>query len=629
MKTSKRPSSVALRLALLCVALALLVSMASAQQMAHAPPDGEQIPQAPPQRKIGLPMQTILFDAEQLAAQTTMFPVQLQQELADRGITVDDNGRVHVEIVGPPGSRALSAEVCDQFGGEVTNTWMNRVEAWIPIGHLSNLAQVLPPGYFLERANIPQLDEVAGEGPDVTNSADYRDHGADCTGVTIAVIDAGYTSLAMARVNGDAPPPASTTETNYTPNPFESDDTHGTGCTEALFDHCPDATWRLYKIDSLADLGTAVNDAINHNVDVISHSLSWFNTGWEDDSGGACAAATDAANDGILFFTAAGNRANQHWQGDFDAGPDADEWHDWVSGDETIDISMPGNGSGVFYLSWDTTGDPSDYDLYLYDSTLTTVLASSTSGGNAYEDFTWTNPLGTAQMVHLAVARASGGTTEMEVFLGRGGTWQEHAMAANSTTSPSNCTHANIVSNGAVDWAVYNSAPGTSGIIQGYSSQGPSNSGMTLPDLAGPTNTTGFTYSGGFGGTSCATPNNAGAAAAFWSSAPLLGAQGIRHLIFEQAGIFKDWGASGSDNIYGRGGVWLHTYHADTVWVDRRAGNAAGLPTLPYYYVAHAQTFAASGGRVVFLGQGYPESITLYRDLVYETIGWPALLGSP
>jgi hypothetical protein len=629
MKTSKRSSPIALRLALLCVALVVLTSGASAQQILQAPPNGEQIPQAPPGRKIDLPMQTILFDAERLAAETTVQFVQLQQELEDRGITMDDHGRVHVEIVGPPDSRALSASVIKPFGGEVTNTWLHRAEAWIPIGELSNLAQVLPPGYFMERANIPQLDQVAGQGPDVTNSADYRDHGADCTGLTIAVIDTGYIDLTSARGNGDAPPAGSTTEINYTPNPFESDTTHGTGCTEALFDHCPGATWRLYKIDSLTDMGPAVNDAINSNVDLISHSISLYNTGWADDSGDACTAATNAANHGILFFTSAGNRAEQHWQGNFNAGPDGDDLHDWVDGDETIDITMPGNGSGDFYLSWDTAGDTFDYDLYLYDSTLSTLLASSTEGGNTYEEFTWTNPLSTAQVVRLLVARASGGTTEMEVFLHGYGIWQEHVVTAGSTASPSNCTHANIVSNGAVDWGDYDSEPGTAGIIQSYSSQGPSNSGMTLPDLAGPTNTFSFAYAGSFGGTSCATPNDAGAAAALWSSVPALGADGVRYLMLEQAEIFKDWGGSGSDNIYGRGGVWLYTYHANTVWVDRRVGNTTGDPALPYYYVAHAQDAALGGGRVVFLGQSYPEAITLNKHLLYETIGWPAVIGIP
>lgn len=136
---------------------------------------------------------------------------------------------------------------------------------------------------------------------------------------------------------------------------------------------------------------------------------------------------------------------------------------------------------------------------------------------------------------------------------------------------------------------------------------------MILPNLVGPTNTTDFTH-GSFGGTSCATPNAAGTAAAFWSSAPALSAAGVRHLLFEQAGIFRDWGDPGHDNIYGRGDIRLHTYHDNTVWVDRRFFNIFGSPMVPYFYVAHAQAAAVSGGRIVFLGQSYPEPVTLNKN---------------
>lgn len=310
-----------------------------------------------------------------------------------------------------------------------------------------------------------------------------------------------------------------------------------------------------------------------------------------------------------------------------------------MNGDETINIRVSGCvppapcPGASFYLSWNTSGGTYDYDLYLYDSTLTNVLASSTNGGNNYEAFSWQNNTGFAQTVHLAVNRDSGGTTEFEVFMHpwRVGvwTWQQHAIAEGSTTSPSNCTRANVVSVGAVDWQDYTDPSGTVGIIQDYSGQGPSNSGMILPDLVGPTNTTGFTYPApfGFGGTSCATPNAAGTAAAFWSSAPALTAAGVRHLLFEQAAIFRDWGDPGHDNIYGRGGIRLHTYHVNTVWVDRRYLNFLGLSIFPYFYVDHAQSAAVSGGRIVFLGQSYPEPVTLNKNLLYETIGWPTLLG--
>jgi hypothetical protein len=573
----------------------------------------------------GLPMQSILFDAEQMAVEVPVPFTQLKRRLENRGITMDHKGRVHVEIIGPPGSKALSADVIAKFGGEVSNTWRHRVEAWIPIGQLSNVARALPPGYFMQRAEPPGYEQVPGEGPMVTNSDDYRNNGANCTGLTIAVIDVDYDNLTQARNNGDAPPAGVTTQINYTPNPFEDVEAHGTGCLEAAFDHCPGATWRLYKIDSLTDLGRAVNDAVNSGVDVISHSLGWFNTGWADDSGGACAAATQAANAGILFFTAAGNSAQEHWQGGFN-DPNGNGWHDWVNGDETIDIRIPPSGGGRFYLSWDTAGGTFDYDLYLYDATLTNVLASSTNSGNNYESFSWTNTATVTQTVHLAVFRFSGGTTDMEVFTYGSAIWQEHIIAQGSTASPNNCTDPLIVSVGAVDWTDYSDPPGSNNIMN-YSSRGPSNGGMTLPDLVGPTNTTGFTYPFGFGGTSCATPNAAGTAAAFWSSALTLSAEGVRHLVFEQAEIFKDWGAGGNDNTYGRGGISLHTFHANTVWVDRRVGNTIGSATLPYFFVADAQSAAVSGGRIVFLGQSYPEPVTLNKNLLYETIGWPALLG--
>jgi hypothetical protein len=150
---------------------------------------------------------------------------------------------------------------------------------------------------------------------------------------------------------------------------------------------------------------------------------------------------------------------------------------------------------------------------------------------------------------------------------------------------------------------------------------------MTLPDVVGPTDT--YTVAKGdlFGGTSGATPNAAGAATAFWSSQPLFTAEAVRHLLFEKAAIFKDWGDAGIDNTFGHGGVKLHTYHADTVWVDRRLNNTTGLASLPYYHVSDAQQDAVAGGRVVYLGQDYPEPLTLDKELLHESIGYDAVLG--
>jgi len=632
MKTSNRSQwRMVLGLALVGI---LLLPIASASGIAGQSA-GDQIPGPPPEHPmpLDLPMQSNLFDAEQLAIRTEMPVVQLASVLQDQGFITDDQGSVLVEVVGPIGGKHLPESVIERFGGETLNTWGRLLSAWVPVSRLTDLARALPPGYYLEKAKVPHPDQgpVDGEGPwaTVTNSAGYRDNGADCSGLTIGVIDGGWDNLTEVRNNGDGP--ATVALIDYTGNPFEDPGagTHGTGVLEAVFDHCPGATYRLYKIGARTDTGPAVTDAINHDVDVIAHSISWFNMGWADDSGDVCTAANDAANNDILFFTASGNYAEAHWQGDFN-GPEGNGWHNFAPGDETININMPANSRASFYLSWDTLGGTYNYDFYLYDATFANVLGQGVSGGNNYEEIWYTNNTGAAQTVHLAIWRASGGITEMEVFMHTWAgvvTWQEHAVARGSTTTPSNCTRPNVISVGAVDWNSFGSAPGAPNIIESYSSQGPSNSGMNLPDVTGPTNTTGFTYPGGFSGTSCAAPNAAGATAAFWSSVAAMSEEAVRYLIFEQAGIFKDWGDGGNDDVYGWGGIRLHDHHANTVWVDRRHNNVAGLATAPYYYVAHAQNAAVSGGRVVFLGQNYPEVLTLNKNLTYETIGWPAVLG--
>ena len=101
----------------------------------------------------------------------------------------------------------------------------------------------------------------------------------------------------------------------------------------------------------------------------------------------------------------------------------------------------------------------------------------------------------------------------------------------------------------------------------------------------------------------------------------------IRYLLLEQAEIYRDWGVAGLDNIYGGGGITLHPWHINTVWVDPRLFNWNALPSMPYYYLSDAQFVAVSGGRILMFGQNYPEALTLYKELRYETIGGVSTIG--
>jgi hypothetical protein len=395
----------------------------------------------------------------------------------------------------------------------------------------------------------------------VTGSAPYRDLGLDGSGLTIAVIDGGFTLFGAAQTEGDAPPPSAVVLFDYTGDAvFAAGGVHGTACVETIYEHAPGASYRLYKVDSLIDLNTAVADAIANGVDVISHSLSWFNTGWADNSGQACAAANAAAAAGILFFTAAGNRARQHWQGDF-VDLDGDTLHEWSGTDTGLDIAVPPGGTANLYLSWDPVTGPMDYDLLLVDGAGTT-LASSAAGPGTYEALFWTNTGFTTVTTRVQVKKISGASTEIELFLyPENVTFDlaEYAMATNSTTSPSNATHPNVVSMGAVPYNEFTRANYSFGIIARYSGNGPSNDGMLLPDLVGPTNTRSLVYDR-FGGTSCATPNAAGFAAVLWSCDPAELPAVVLERIRDWADCERDFGARGPDMTYGNGGCWLPEY---------------------------------------------------------------------
>lgn len=546
-------------------------------------------------------------------------------------VDVNDRKEARVEIFGPVGQAAVSDAFLAGFGARADTRVLFAVEAAVPVDRLVDLARALPAGHRIARATPGHADDVAGEGPGVMLSDVYRDGGADGAGLTIAVVDADFDQLDGARTNGDAP--SSWVQVNYTPDPFQDDSAHGTGCVEAAFDHAPGASYRLYKVDSATDFLSAAVDCVSNGVDVVSRSLSNYNLGWGDDTGVACVAANHLGQNGIPVFVSAGNRAQEHWQGTFDPGSGGSAVHDWTTGDELNRVVIDPDGSTTFYLSWDTSGsDTDDYGLFVYDASGSTVLGSSLSLGEGFESVQITNGSTVSTLtVNLLVLKTSGvGNAELELFShGNVSSSWEHLVTAGSTTSPSNATDPNVISVGAVAHGDFSSPNGTSGILKSYSSRGPSNSGMQLPDLLGPTDTTAFAYPNGFGGTSCATPNLAGAAMVFRDSVPQYSATAITWLLEQQAEVTGDWGGAGPGNSYGHGGVHLTAYAPGyTVFLSRSFGNTANAATAPSYTLAGAVADSPSGGRIlVYPGGSYPEPVVVDVPRLLQSDGGSAVFG--
>jgi hypothetical protein len=508
----------------------------------------------------------------------------------------------------------------------------NRTEAWLPLAAIPAMETLLPEGWKVTLITPIETDNVVGEGPARTNSSSYQTGGANGTGMTIAVIDGGFQGLTLARNNGDAPAAA---EINLTTDTvFEGGNSqHGTGCVEAVFDHAPGAAYRFYRIDSPSDYNAVVTDCIANNVKIISHSLSQYNLGWGDDTGPACVEARRATDHGMLFFTSCGNRADSHYEGAF-SDPNEDGFHEFAPNDPYLDVTIRTGeaAGGSHYLSWNNPAR--DYDLLLYNAAGTLVASGATSGIGAFETLSFTNTGATAVFRLAVFQRAGLGPSLIEIFSHNSATWNEYAVAMGSNTSPSNTNRDRVISVGAVDQTNFGGAVGAD-VIEGYSSRGPSNGGLTLPDLCGPTNTIGFTYPGGFGGTSCATPNAAGAAAAFWSANSNLNASGIAWLLRKQAGLLRDWGAPGAENTYGEGGLRLVNYRAGTRWLARDYPGTTDDGSVPFHTVHAAHLQVPNGGRLFIFGDNFgtfPEPVqlgNLGKGFVVEAVpnSSPAQLG--
>ncbi|MES2778137.1 MAG: S8 family serine peptidase [Bacteroidota bacterium] len=504
------------------------------------------------------------------------------------------------------------------LGFNVDQTWKNRASVWIALDELLPKSKLLSKEYFIFLVTLPRNDN---EGPVVINSDSYQAGTAPGgAGKRVAIFDGAFLNMGGAINNGHAKTPAYVGQggTSTTLSALNYGSGHGTACVETMYDHCPDAVFEIYGNANTTEKGAAVDDCIAHGVDVISMSQSEYNLGWFDNTGAACSYALDAASAGLLFLTSCGNRAESHYEAVFN-DDNGNGRHEFVGTNEQNDNLTIFGWSDETHcmLSWNTSAG-ADYDLFIYRKSDNLLLASSTNTGTGVSGFEyvyWQSTfVNNPTEVYFRVTRKSGNnvSTNFEMFTHDAGDY-EFATAAGSNTSPSNTTHLNVISVGAVLLSLYNAADGSTGIIRPYSSQGPTNSGNIAPKLTGPTGTYTYTYGGSFGGTSCATPNLAGAITAFWSAQPSLDATGVRQIMFRMAQLYKDWGTGGNDNVYGYGGLYLYAWGNNLRFMYRTSTNELVTnATRPYYSMAVAQDNAPDNGTVVILNSGPYSETGLY-----------------
>jgi hypothetical protein len=316
---------------------------------------------------------------------------------------VDGDGLVVVDI---------RAEVTDALlqtiaavGGRVVSAYpkFNAVRARVPIRQVEAIAdlpevrQISPRQDFMLNTGSQTSQGDAAHAADAARST-YSINGA---GVKVGVLSDGVDSLAARQATSDLPPtcPQAGACVQVVPGQEGSGD-EGTAMLEIVHDLAPGA--QLYFATAFGGTASFAANILTlkntYGCDIIVDDVGYFDEGAFQDDVIAQAVNTVTAG-GALHFSSAGNSgrkdagASGTWEGDF--FPTC--WYLSGAPAHAFDgVACPGSppsdpltaSTSVITLKWSDPlgGSANDYDLFRFDSTLSTILDWSAMTQNGNDD---------------------------------------------------------------------------------------------------------------------------------------------------------------------------------------------------------------------------------------------------
>ena len=526
-----------------------------------------------------------------LAEQHELAPMAARSFASSKGIDLlEDSVRVIIE----PQDGVIDQvdeEAIEQLGGEIELVSKELLRVRLPLGRLIDVADSVSGIAFIRLPYRPR-PLVVSEGIAVIGAGDYHTAGYEGQGTKVAIIDLGFAGLTAAQGASEL---LGVYTSDYTGTGLQTGISHGTAVAEIVEDVAPQAALYLLKISDEVELSSAVSYCLTVGIDVIVHSVGWYNTCFYDGTGFVAGVANNARDSGVLWVNAAGNEAaDGHWQGafidddsdgnlDFGAGSDFLDLDGW---DEGINVTLTESDTLNVLLTWDDwdytpgQGSDQDYQLFLISSGGALVAFSSDVQDGTQEPKEW---------LSYVVPAFGGGTYEiiiynwsapaepdLELFLyvnSQASTGMQYHQASSSIITPANSSK--VLTVGAIDHSVWET-----GSIRPYSSRGPSNAShhaasITKPDIIGPDGVSTTTYgANAFQGTSAAAPHVGGAAALLLSEDPTRTADQLQSRLQSEA---IDMGTAGKDNTYGWGRIRLRVSPPATAAVFRVTSDGTTL----------------------------------------------------
>jgi subtilisin family serine protease len=531
--------------------------------------------------------------SERIATLADASPASLSTPL----LKVDEKGNIEVDVwLLDTSAEAIAKLVQNGLVIERDNLSVNVVEGWLAYDRIEEIAK-MPEVRMVRLPAYPDVDtgSVNSQGDAIHRANLARSAlGVNGSGIKVCVISDGVNSRASAQASGDLPASIDVRK------PGNGDE--GTAMLEIIHDLAPGATLGFYGPSTAVDMANGIRTLRSAGCNVIVDDLSFNGEPYFQD-GQINQAITEvmlssepqtAVNSNVVYAGSAGNVAQAHWQGAFVPGTFVSgigTFHRWSGADETMTIQISNGGYFNGYLQWNDpwNGSGNDYDLLLYNSTMSTILAASADtqngSGDPLEYFFYQNTTGGTITVNLAVVRFSGSSTQkLQVYTRGSGLTRQYNVIAGSVT-PNHHTLGMFTSA-----AIAADDPGND-TIESFSSQGPvehyfgpvaSPSRFTpqyelrsKPDITGIDGVS-VTGAGGFSspfyGTSAAAPHVAAIAALVRSANP----SGNREQVYWwMAGSAIDRGAAGQDNTFGFG--LADAYYAVS---NARGGTPTRTPTI-------------------------------------------------
>ena len=509
--------------------------------------------------------------------------VHSQNFVKQRDLVIQDDNKITVFVVFK-NRESIDSATLRTLGVEVIKSAGNVVKVRMPINKLADVTESVKDISFIQFPDKLQLD-VISEGVGITNASLYHSVGNLGTDVKVAIIDGGFAGLASAISAGELPDTVIKIDCTglqcITSNFPSETEPHGTAVAEIIHDMAPNAQLYLIKIEDTLDLVDAKNHCIANGIKIINLSAGWFNQNFYDgmcyNSNPVCT-AENAYENGILWVNSAGNYAQKHYEAVF-RDTDSNRFHNITSDNELIRLyAKAGEPIRVFlaWNAWPTTNQ--DYDLFLVDDSFNLLSASLTSQNGTQpptEGIIYVAPYTGTYFIAIGKYSASS-NHQFEIYSAHHPL--NPSVASSSLTSPADAK--NVLTVGAINYSKWAIGP-----QEPFSSQGPSNSWLSKPDIMGPDGVSTHTYgTNNFYGTSSAAPHVAGAAALLLSSNPSYSVAQVWSSLINSA---IDMGESGVDNVYGFGRLNLQTEFIGTIGTSSTITGSGFGTTKPKVYVEY------------------------------------------